>query len=130
MADEPLTSSSFGPLGAAVVIPQIPVNNLARARQFYVDRLGLKVLDEKVPGVILLAAGGRTRLLLYVRPPVARGHAVAGFVVSDLDGTVAQMRAAGIRFLPFVRPQAEEHPVQVAWFRDSEGNILALNARL
>ena len=136
-AGNPEPVGGFGPLGTSSIVPQIPVTNLARARGFYVDRLGLVVVDERVPGVVLLEAGNRSRVLLYARSPVRRDHAVAGFIVGNLQDAVAQLRAAGVGFISFAMPDgtpvdggvAQVGAATAGWFKDSEGNILSLNAR-
>ncbi len=110
--------------------------NLQRAHEFYVNKLGLTV-TEKHDGAIRLQAGSGTTIMLYQRdqPPKAE-NTVAGFKVPDVPDAVKQLRAKGIVFEEYDLPGlktvdgiAREGDMEVAWFKDPDGNILAVGRR-
>jgi catechol 2,3-dioxygenase-like lactoylglutathione lyase family enzyme len=114
-------------------MPTIAVSDLERARRFYGETLGLKVKDERADG-IRYEAGGGTLLLVY--PSQFAGTAKStymGFDVADLETAVEELRGRGVVFEEYDMPGlktvngiAEIEGVRGAWFKDPDGNILAL----
>jgi methylmalonyl-CoA/ethylmalonyl-CoA epimerase len=109
------------------------VDDRARAIAFYRDVLGIPVLGE-FPGLALLDLGGGTRLLLEGEGTPA----ILYLAVEDIEAEAARLRAAGVRF------EDEPHLIHrhdgglgqpagteewMTFFRDSEGNLLALSER-
>ena len=115
------------------VMPVLPAVDLNRAKEFYTRKLGLPVEWEKDMGV-LFSAGQGTGLFIYQRAEGTRAeHTVASFKVDNLEAEMAELRRQGIRFeeydmpgLKTVQGIAAMSPDRSAWFKDSEGNILAL----
>lgn len=115
----------------------LPVSDMARARAFYVDRLGFSVLDEDEQMGVLLGSGA-SRITLYPTTAGGAGHTLGTWIVADLDAEVADLRGRGITFdeydLPGLKTEdgIAEMPgvARSAWFRDSEGNILAVTQPL
>ena len=115
----------------------IPAADLARAREFYADKLGL-VPAREVPGLQLTyeTAGG-TRFTVYETPYAGQaGHTIAQWHVDDLGSEVRDLRAKGVVFevydgMPGVEWDGEiariEGMGKAAWFKDSEGNILCID---
>lgn len=118
----------------ATFICPIPVSDLDRARQFYVGTLGLPQVSESEAGTLLELAGGG-RILLYRSPAGGPpSHTVAGWEVPELEPLIDRLEAAGVAFEDYDLPglKTENHvawigPERAAWFRDSEGNILAIS---
>jgi catechol 2,3-dioxygenase-like lactoylglutathione lyase family enzyme len=118
--------------------PTISVTKLERARRFYGDTLGLNQTGEVAEGHILYEAGDGTSLLVYERPdPPKAENTVASFNVEDLDATVEWLRDRGVVFeeydlpgLKTVNGIAEMGNTRGAWFKDPDGNILAVSAYL
>lgn len=119
----------------APVVPQIPVVDFNRAVRFYQDTLGLApmmVVNEA--GIATFACGGGTQLMLYQRGPTTADHTVAAFVVEDVEQSVRDLAARGVTFEQYDYPElktdaqgiAQMGPGKVAWFKDTEGNILAV----
>jgi catechol 2,3-dioxygenase-like lactoylglutathione lyase family enzyme len=119
------------------VRPTIPVVDYERAKRFYRDVLGLKVhYEDNAPGAVL-QAGEATVLYIYQRAPTKADHTVAEFSVQDVRDAVNELRSLGVHVedydLPGLRtidgvytmsgPDGESH---AAWFKDTEGNILAV----
>jgi catechol 2,3-dioxygenase-like lactoylglutathione lyase family enzyme len=114
-------------------MPTIAVSDLERAKKFYGGTLGLKVKDERADG-IRYEGGGGTLLLVY--PSQFAGTAKStymGFDVPDLEKAVEELRGRGVVFEEYDMPGlktvngiAEIEGVKGAWFKDPDGNILAL----
>jgi catechol 2,3-dioxygenase-like lactoylglutathione lyase family enzyme len=111
----------------------IPAADLGRARQWYEEKLGLTPRAE-VPAGLLYDLGGGTGFLLY--PTSAAGKApntLASFTSTDVKGDVAMLRRRGVVFEDYDFPGlktidgvADMDGLKSAWFKDSEGNILAI----
>lgn len=122
-------------LNNAQVIPTLPATDLDRARKFYTEKLGLKETKDQIPGGIGFDCGQGTMLYIYQRPPVKVEHTVASFTVEDLEQEMKELRARGVVFEEYDQPMpglktvngiADIGDWRAAWFKDSEGNILAL----
>lgn len=117
-------------LGDAMIVATIPVTDLDRAKAFYSDALGLRLLDE-TPFSLRYGAGGGTQLSVFKRGPVERSATVAHFEVKDIDGVVAGLRKRGVVFeeytegpLKTTNGVAQVGPARGAWCRDPDGNFL------
>jgi catechol 2,3-dioxygenase-like lactoylglutathione lyase family enzyme len=121
-------------LGEADFICPVPVRDLERARAFYRDTLGLREEDESEAG-ILVGLGSGARILLYSSPGGAQPtHTIASWEVASLEPVIEALEGRGVSFEDYDLPglRTENHiawigPERAAWFRDSEGNILAIN---
>jgi catechol 2,3-dioxygenase-like lactoylglutathione lyase family enzyme len=120
-------------LDAASFICPIPVKDPGRARNFYTDALGLAVVDESAAGT-LLAVGGARILLFQSASDTPPGHTLAGWEVPALEPVIAALESRGVAFEDYDLPglRTENHiawigPERAAWFRDSEGNVLAIS---
>ncbi|MET7473061.1 VOC family protein [Streptomyces sp. NPDC005648] len=110
----------------------IPAADLDRAKRFYGDTLGLKLIDDR-EGVALFESGG-TRFLVYATPNGgSAAHTLAGWTVADLDTEMTELRGHGVTFEEYDQPGlktvngvAEGAGMRGAWFKDSEGNILSV----
>jgi catechol 2,3-dioxygenase-like lactoylglutathione lyase family enzyme len=123
-------------LNAARAVPMIPVSDRGRAMVFYGGILGLR-LHEETGGDVLYAAGGGSLLGIYETDHAGKaGHTLAGFFVEDIDAVVAALRERGVTFeeydLPGLRTVdgiAQLEGERAAWFKDPDGNVLALGER-
>lgn len=112
----------------------LPAKDVARARQFYEGRLGFvpKVMEE-ADGVVYACAGD-TACFLYPTPNAGTSQASQAFwEVEDIEREVAELKARGVVFEDYDM-EGEKSPsgvvtaggAKAAWFKDSEGNILAV----
>jgi catechol 2,3-dioxygenase-like lactoylglutathione lyase family enzyme len=129
-----------GPLDTAHAITKLPCQDLDRARRFYRDRLGLEAVEEREGGLRYVC--GTTEFHLFLSSGTASGTSTQiGFEVDDLDHVIVELRARGLQFEAVEVPRfnVEGDIVTVpgnypskgrgergAFFRDSEGNLLAL----
>jgi catechol 2,3-dioxygenase-like lactoylglutathione lyase family enzyme len=115
----------------------IAVRSVAAAKKFYEDTLGLKPLEAQEPGVVSYRSGN-SRILVYESSYAGTNKATtATWIVDDeLEGVVRGIKAKGVRFehydLPGVTRNGDVHVTgksKAAWFKDPDGNILALVGR-
>jgi catechol 2,3-dioxygenase-like lactoylglutathione lyase family enzyme len=113
--------------------PTIPVQDVERARKFYLETLGLEPGDMSAGSGGLLVKSGGAHFLLYPTEAPRGGHTLASWPVTDLAAEMADLRARGIVFedydLPGLKTVDGVYAAdgrRGAWFRDSEDNILAL----
>ncbi len=124
-------------LNHAQVTCMLPVKDLARARQFYEQGLGLEAGLAKPDGKFVYRCGG-TELALFPRPEGTKAeHTALSFRVGDIAASIAALKARGVRFADYDFPglKTVEHVCvlgaeKAAWFEDTEGNILCLHEDL
>src|SRR6476659_3960756 len=111
----------------------IPARDVARARRFYEGTLGFQPKREVAGGVVYEFAR-RTACFLYPTPNAGTSQASQAFwQVDDVEREVAALKARGVVFEDYDLP-GEKSPsgvltaggAKAAWFKDSEGNILAI----
>jgi catechol 2,3-dioxygenase-like lactoylglutathione lyase family enzyme len=109
----------------------IPAKDVARARRFYEQTLGFRPGRELAGGVSYECAGG-TACFLYPTPNAGTSAASQAFwQVADVEREVAELRKKGVVFEEYDMPNMKDGIVsaggaKAAWFKDPEGNILAL----
>lgn len=111
----------------------IPASDLARARKFYEQKLGFKPKQETAGGV-LYELGEHTACFLYPTPNAGTSRASQAFwQVADIEREVAELKSRGVEFEEYDYPGmktkggiATSGGAKSAWFKDSEGNIMAL----
>jgi len=118
----------------AALIGFVPVADLARARQFYGDTLGLRVVDES-PFAVAVDAGGTMLRLTLVPDLHPQPFTVVGWRVPDIVVCVDTLADRGIVFADYDGVDQDARGIwttpggdQVAWFHDPDGNTLSLTA--
>ena len=117
-------SPSLGRLGQI----HVGVGDLARATAFYRDVLGVPLLFE-VPGMAFFdCAGIRLMLGAAEREGAPRHASILYFRVDDIQAVASALRAKHVRFEgePHLVARLERHDLWLAFFRDSEENVMAL----
>ena len=109
-------------LSDARVAPTLAVSDMARARRFYEDLLGLTP-EAEVEGTIRYACGGGTGLALFERAMKPIDRTVAAFEVEDIEAEVAELRGReleveGVITLP--------SGIKRAFFKDPDGNVIGM----
>src|SRR5688572_7432885 len=104
----------------------------ARARDFYRDVLGLRLVGDE-PFALLFESGGTTLRVQKVASVTPPQYTVLGWSVSDIEETMERLRAGGVRFEAFGMPGQDTSGLwtapdgtRVAWFKDPDGNLLSL----
>ena len=106
-------------------------NDMAAARAFYAETLGLDVTEEN--GMLTLKLAGGGRVLIYPKDNhEAATFTVLNFPVENIDNVVDDLAKAGIEFERYEgmgqdeRGIAREYPPPIAWFKDPAGNVLSV----
>jgi catechol 2,3-dioxygenase-like lactoylglutathione lyase family enzyme len=117
------------------VHPTLPAADLDRARKFYEGTLGLKVAKTDPSPGVLYDCGEGTKLYVYQRGGTKADHTVAAFASADVEATVRELKAKGVVFDEIDAPEAGIKTVdgvatmgdmKASWFKDTEGNTLAI----
>ena len=111
----------------------LPAKDVERARRFYEGQLGFKAKEETAGGVVYEFAGG-TACFLYPTPNAGTSKASQAFwQVEDIEREVAELKNRGVKFEEYDMPEMKSANsiytgggARAAWFKDSEGNILAV----
>ena len=114
-----------------------PVTDVARARKFYEDKIGLTPKETYAGGVIYECGSG-SWVFMYPSGGAGTSKASTAFwTVDDVAAEVAALRARGVKFEDYDMPGlktvdgiATGGGAKTAWFKDTEGNILAISQRL
>ena len=120
-------------LGNAELAATLAVTDIDRARRFYEGKLGLTLSRSPQPGLLIFKVGGST-LVVYSSEFAGTNKATAAtWMVDDVEATVKQLKAKGISFehydFPGVTQRGDVHEMgesKAAWFKDPDGNILAI----
>jgi methylmalonyl-CoA/ethylmalonyl-CoA epimerase len=107
----------------------IRAKDLPRAVAFYRDTLGMRFLFQAPPGLAFFDCGG-VRLLLESPEDKAFDHpaSVLYYKVDDIGAARDALGARGVQFVqdPHLIAKLPDHDLWMAFFRDSEDNVLAL----
>jgi catechol 2,3-dioxygenase-like lactoylglutathione lyase family enzyme len=112
------------------------VNDLAQAKAFYTETLGLKVDDEGV-GMRLHLPGGGTVFAYPKDDHQPATFTIVNFVVENIDEAVDELTNRGVQFEHYAEgPKTDEKGIlrgrtlhmgpDIAWFQDPAGNTLAV----
>jgi catechol 2,3-dioxygenase-like lactoylglutathione lyase family enzyme len=128
-------------LNRSKVATRLPAQDLERARRFYAEKLGLEPIEERPGGLKYRCGNGY--FVLFESTGVPSGeHTQMAWEVDDIEAVVVELRMKGVIFeeydLPGLKtingiaevsgnyPSSGGIGERGAWFRDSEGNLLAL----
>jgi catechol 2,3-dioxygenase-like lactoylglutathione lyase family enzyme len=116
-------------------VPMLAVRDIAKARRFYTDTMGLQEERQGMEGVLQFRAGDMV-FVVYPSEYAGTNKATAlTWVVGDqLEKVVEALRGKGVAFehyeLPGTVRKGEIHesgPIRNAWFKDPDGNIHAVS---
>ena len=123
-------------LSDAPFITSLPAHDIERAVRWYEEKLGLTpIMDLREAGQMYRTGG--SLWIIYKTPSAGTGkHTLGGWIVPDLEAAMRDLRAKGVTFEDYAlgdQGPTTENGVsrdasggQVAWFKDSEGNTIAL----
>lgn len=122
-------------LGEAKFIPIISVKNIEKAKDFYTNTLGCTYVRE-VEGGHIFASGG-VEFFMYESEFAGTNQATAAsWHVDDIEAVVEDLKAKGVTFehydFEWAKLEGDVHVMgdgssKAAWFKDPDGNILALD---
>jgi catechol 2,3-dioxygenase-like lactoylglutathione lyase family enzyme len=109
------------------------VDDVAKARAFYGDTLGLRTSEEN--GLLTLHLAGDRPTLVYPRPDHQPAtYTILNFPVDDIDAAVDELAGRGVSFIRYEGFDQEPNGIargngqgpDIAWFADPAGNILSV----
>lgn len=109
--------------------------DLTRSQDFYGNKVGLNLSPETIKNHLLFECGNGTTLLVYGRPaPNKADHTQVRFWSEDVEADVKALAARGVVFEEYDFPALKTVGGiattpgigKSAWFRDPDGNTLAL----
>jgi catechol 2,3-dioxygenase-like lactoylglutathione lyase family enzyme len=112
------------------------VNDLAAAKKFYAETLGLKVEADGV-GVRLHLPGGGAVFAYPKHDHQPATFTILNLVVDNIDVAVDALTGQGVRFEHYdkepktdekgvLRGRAQNRGPDIAWFKDPAGNFLSV----
>ena len=112
----------------------MPAQDIKRARAFYEQTLGLKPTEESPDGSARYAFG-ETGFTVFPSSGKASGtHTQIAFLVDDVVETARELKSRGVQLEEYDMPNFKTRDGIVdlpdgskgAWFKDTEGNLIAL----
>ena len=112
----------------------LPASDVERAKSWYADTLGMKPIYEDPAGVQYQAGDG-TEFWIYPSQFAGTNQATAmAFLAKDLSQEMEDLKSRGVKFEEYDIPGVKtvggiaefSEGERGAWFKDSEGNIIAL----
>jgi catechol 2,3-dioxygenase-like lactoylglutathione lyase family enzyme len=110
------------------------VNDLAAAKEFYGQTLGLEV-EENPQGLVLKITGGKGVFVYPKDDHVPAAYTILNFPVGDIGQAVDELAGKGVKFEHYENMTDEKgiaHGLSqnrgpdIAWFKDPAGNILSV----
>ena len=122
-------------LTKAAVTTILPVKDMARARDFYQNRLGLEPKGFAADGNYLFGCGGDAHIALITKPEGTKAeHTALSFEVQGIERVIEELKTRGVVFEDYDFPTLKtvDHVCvlgsdKAAWFKDSEGNYLCVH---
>ena len=120
-------------LGSQSIVGFVPTKDFARAKTFYGDTLGLRVVSEDQFAVVFESAATMIRVV-KVGDFTPVKFTILGWLVDDIDETAAALQKRGVVFERFPGMEQDEQGIwrapggaRVAWFKDPDGNVLSIS---
>ena len=123
-------------LNHSAVEANIPAADLARAREYYSEKLGLTPVAEYGGQALRYQTAGGTYFNVYQTEYAGQaGHTIAQWHVDDVDQEVRDLTAKGVVFEVYHMPGVDWNGSvatipgmgKAAWFKDSEGNTMCVD---
>jgi catechol 2,3-dioxygenase-like lactoylglutathione lyase family enzyme len=121
-------------LGGSKLVAFVPTTDPVRARAFYEDVLGLRLVEDAKPFAQVFDANGTMLRVTTVHEHHPAAFTVLGWEVESIESTVEQLTAAGVVFQRYPGLNDSDplgiwtspSGARIAWFQDPDGNVLSL----
>jgi catechol 2,3-dioxygenase-like lactoylglutathione lyase family enzyme len=121
------------PLGSRDIVAFVATTSASRAKKFYRDKLGLRLVEES-PFALVFDAHGTMLRVTPVEKVAAAGYTVLGWQVPDIEDAVKQLKKAGVRFQRYAGMGQDRQGIwqspsgaRIAWFKDPDGHTLSVS---
>jgi len=115
------------------IVAFVPSTDLERSRRFYVDILGLELI-ELSPYACVLNGLGATLRVTKVDNLAPHPFTVLGWEVTDIRASIADLTTSGVTFLRYDGMPQDEVGIWtapggglIAWFADPDANVLSFS---
>jgi len=122
------------PLRNHELIAFVATTNPERAKKFYSDVLGLRLVQEELPFALVYDANGTILRVTIVPKIVLAGYTVLGWAVEDIDASARELAGLGVGFQRYPGLEQDDLGIwsapggaKVAWFQDPDGNTLSIS---
>lgn len=125
-------------LGGVAVMANVAVKDMAVAKAFYAETLGLTAVDSEGDEAITFASGS-SKVIVYRSEFAGTNKATTmtwDVGAANIEKIVQGLKGKGVKFehydIPKGKYEGDLHvfgPMKVAWFKDPDGNILSLFSR-
>lgn len=124
----------FKPVGA---FSGFSVDDLAKAKEFYAEKLGLQIKDDEM-GLQLQLPGGAQVFMYPKDNHEPATYTTLNLVVENIDDALGELEKRGVKFehynskdLPqddkgVLRGLSNDMGPDIAWFKDPAGNVLSI----
>jgi methylmalonyl-CoA/ethylmalonyl-CoA epimerase len=105
----------------------ITVDDLARAREFYQNKLGMKFLFDA--GTLCFFQCGEIRIMIATpEKPAPRGGTILYYRVQDIQASYAALQEQGVVFIqpPHLVARMPDHDLWMAFLADPDDNTIGL----
>jgi catechol 2,3-dioxygenase-like lactoylglutathione lyase family enzyme len=121
-------------LAGSNLIAFAPVTDFVKARAFYENVLGLRLIEDEKPFALVFDANGVMLRVTAVGRHTPQPFTILGWAVEEIEKTVERLVDAGVEFLRFPgMNDSDPHGIwnapggaRVAWFHDPDNNVLSL----
>ena len=121
-------------LGSYNIVGFVPIVDVERAKKFYMEKLGLRLVSEELPFALVFDANGiMLRLAIVAEIPPTPGT-ILGWQVTDVGSVVQTLAAEGVEFERYGFLEQDESGIwtapngtRIAWFKDPDGNTLSVS---
>ena len=128
------SSTQKSGLGSSKLVGFVATRDAARAKAFYRDTLGLRLVSEDQFAVVFDANGIMLRVT-PVREIAPAQYTVLGWEVKDISAKAKELASAGVKFERFEAFMKQDKlgiwdapgGARVAWFKDPDGNLLSIS---
>ena len=120
------------------IVAFLATNDPERSKQFYVEVIGLTLLEE-TPFALVFDVNGTTLRIQKTRGHAPAPHTALGWETRAIADDVRALIARGVRFERYAGMEQDglgiwsppgapgQARAQVAWFKDPDGNLLSLS---
>jgi predicted enzyme related to lactoylglutathione lyase len=115
----------------------LPAQDIARARKFYEQKLGLTPEEAGTDGSAFYRTGNTGFLVFPSMGKPSGDHTQVGLDVEDVMATVNELKKSGVKFEDYDFPGlktkdgiADMEGSKSAWFKDSEGNLISIGDQM
>ena len=122
------------PLGEHEIVAFVTICDPERAKKFYRDTLGLRLVSEELPFALVFDVHGTMLRVSIVDKMTPAHYTVLGWQVPNIAAAAKSLQKAGVKFERYGFLEQDDLGIwtspsgaKVAWFKDPDGNVLSIS---